>query len=356
MSIETLTKQFETYHGEIKGLADSLKATHARLDDIERKANRFGGAPVETKTAGQLAVKSEQFETLAREKHGTARITLESKALITTADVGNAVRVDRESDIQALARKPLMVRELLNNANTTAKSVEYTRQTGFTNAAAPVAEGALKPESSVTYAPRSADVKTIAHWIPASIQVLDDTPALADMIDSDLRYGLADEVEQQLLNGSGIGENLHGLIPNATDYNPAGIPAGATNVDTLAWAILQSELAKLPATGIILHPQDWWAMLLLKKTDGSYLSGGAFEATVKRVWTLPVATSLNMAPGTFLVGNFADAATVYTRQDATVQISTEDRDNFIRNQVTIRGEERLALAVKRPESIIFGEF
>ena len=63
-----------------------------------------------------------------------------------------------------------------------------------------------------------------------------------------------------------------------------------------------------------------------------------------------------MEEGEFLVGNFQMAAMLWDREDAVVDISTEDRDNFIKNMVTIRAEERLGLEVSRPEALIYGDF
>ncbi|WP_240386491.1 phage major capsid protein [Asaia bogorensis] len=69
-----------------------------------------------------------------------------------------------------------------------------------------------------------------------------------------------------------------------------------------------------------------------------------------------MAESLSMKAGNFLTGAFAYAAQIFDREDATVTISTEDRDNFVKNMVTILAEERMALAVYRPQALIKGTF
>ena len=53
---------------------------------------------------------------------------------------------------------------------------------------------------------------------------------------------------------------------------------------------------------------------------------------------------------------FRVAATIYDRADTEVLISTEDRDNFVKNMITVLAEKRLALGVKRPGSLIYGDF
>ncbi len=63
-----------------------------------------------------------------------------------------------------------------------------------------------------------------------------------------------------------------------------------------------------------------------------------------------------MATDHFMVGAFNIAAQVFDRQQAVVEVSTENDKDFISNLVTIRAEERLALAVFRPESFVHGTF
>ena len=60
--------------------------------------------------------------------------------------------------------------------------------------------------------------------------------------------------------------------------------------------------------------------------------------------------------GTFLVGAFQVASQIFDRLDAEVLISTEDQDNFVKNMITVRAEERLAFAVKQPQAFVTGSF
>ena len=68
----------------------------------------------------------------------------------------------------------------------------------------------------------------------------------------------------------------------------------------------------------------------------------------------PVVQTQAMAAGKFLSGAFKLGAQVFDRWQARVEVATENEDDFIKNLVTILAEERLALAVYRPETFVYG--
>lgn len=254
------------------------------------------------------------------------------------------------------ANRTLRIRSLLQAGRTVSNAIDFVQETGFQNNAAPVAEGETKPESSLEFTLRTAPVRTIAHWVQASKQVLEDIPQLESYIDTRLRYGLRLVEEEQLLSGDGTGHNLLGLIPQATPFDLARRKPGDTRMDIVRRAMTQLRISEYQPDAIVLHPTDWEDIELTKTTFGQYIRANPGSLLPPTLWGLPVLDSTSLAPGEFMVGAFGMAAQIWDRDDATVEISTEDRDNFIKNMVTIRAEERLALVVYRPESFIFGDF
>jgi HK97 family phage major capsid protein len=344
--------------GRIKDIQAEIKKAAERADEIERKANRAGaGDREERKSAGQRMAESDEYKTLASRRAGTAILEMKAIMSLPSPDVRNPIQtVQMVNGIIREPDRPLMVRDLLPIGTTTSMTIEYPREDVFTNAAAPVAEGALKPESNITFTAAKADVATIAHWIPASKQVLDDASFLAGYIDNRLREGLRQEEENQLLNGSGTGTNMLGLVTQATDYAAPITVADANQFDEVRLAKLQVRQAFYPADAVVLNPEDWAVMELLKDLDGNYLHAAVTSGAVPRLWGMRVVESDSLAPGEFLVGAFSLAAQIWDREQANVQVSTEDRDNFVRNMVTIRAEERLALTVYRPAAFVHGTF
>lgn len=353
----------ETKANADKALAE-MNGISARLTEIEQKVTRRGGASQpETKSLGQLVVESDEVKALMQTKNGQARVKIELKDITTgTATVGTGVSPSTSlviADRQPMLPYPtyrLVVRDLITPGSTTSNAIEYPVETSNPTAtkAYVVAEGAMKPQSDLTYDLKSTPVRTVAHFMKASRQIMDDAPQLQSYIDGRLRFGLSYVEENELLYGDGTGQHLHGIIPQASAYAAPFTPSAAQDIDVLRLAALQATLQLYPATGFVLHPTDWAKIELLKDTLGRYIIGEPQGSVVQRLWNLPVVPTQAMQAGHFLSGAFNLGAQIFDRMSIEVLISTEDQDNFVKNMITIRGEERLALAVYVPTAFITG--
>jgi HK97 family phage major capsid protein len=280
------------------------------------------------------------------------------KAIITSAttdaagSAGALVVTDRRPGILPIPQTRLVVRDLIAPGTTTSNAIEYVKESGFVNNAATVPETTLKPESDIQFELVTTTVTTIAHIARASKQILDDAAQLRSYVDARLRYGLKEEEERQLLLGAGTGGDLHGILPQATTYAAPITVADATRVDQLRLMMLQVALSEFPPTGIVLNTIDFTRMTLDKDAQGRYMFGDPQGIVTPRLWGLPVVETTQIAQGTALVGAFAIGAQIFDREQINVEISTEDRDNFARNMVSLRCEERLGLAVFRPEAFV----
>lgn len=332
-----------------------------RMDEMDQKLVRRAAGldnPARGQTPGDIFLADERVQKfMAERSRGRVRVDM---ATITTGNVGATrdvlVPVDRQQAIVGIPDRRLTVRDLLTPGRTSSNAIQYVQETGFTNNAAIVSEGTTKPESSVTFELVTVPVSTIAHFMVASKQILDDAPALQSHIDGRLRYGVAYAEEAQLLLGDGVGANLHGIIPQATAYSAAFTPTSPQAIDTIRLAILQSEIALFPATGIVLNQTDWARIELTKDSQGRYIFANVQSVATPTLWARPVVATPAMTIDKFLVGAFRLGAQIFDREDANVEISTEDSDNFRKNLITLRGEERLALAVYRPQCFIYGDF
>lgn len=261
----------------------------------------------------------------------------------------------RVPGIVAPPNRNFTIRDLLAPGQTSSSSVEYVKETGFTNNARPVTEGQSKPQSDIAFNLYTAPVRTLAHIFRASRQIMDDAPGLASYINARGTYGLKYVEETQLLTGNGTGQNLNGIVPQATAFAPAFNAEDETAIDRVRLALLQVVLAEYPASGIVLNPIDWARIETTKDSQGRYIVGNALSPIGPSLWNLPVVQTQAMTEGEFLTGAFNMGAQIFDRMGVEVLLSTEDQDNVVKNMITIRVESRLALAVYRPESFVAGD-
>ena len=349
---EALTKM-----NELAEQVTSMEQKLSRAADFEREAAQaksLGRQFIEADAVKAMLEKGTDFRGSAQYQ---AKATISSATTDAAGSVGSMVNETRLPGVVTPNDRRLTIRDLITPGQMDGSVLEYVRETGFNNNAAPVAEGATKPQSDIQTELVSTSAKVIAHTAKASRQILDDAAQLRTYIDGRLRYGLAFQEEQQLLNGDGTGQNLNGIIPQATAFAaPTGASAATQLIDTLRLAMLQAALAEYPATGHVMNPIDWANIELLKDSDGRYIIGNPQGTAQPTMWGLPVVATQAIAVDKFLTGAFRLGAQVFDRWQARVEIATENEDDFVKNLVTMLCEERLALAVYRPEAFIYGDF
>ena len=234
--------------------------------------------------------------------------------------------------------------DVIPRVPTRSSRVDYVRQTRYVNAAAAVAEGAAKQESTLEYQSGIATTVTIAHWVPITTKMLADSAVVEAVIDSELVYGLNRELERQMLRGAG-GVELVGIL-----NDPAINTWAATTDDTVDGALrhgatLVMTVGEAMPDAVLLHPND--AEFL--SGWGTYAAlegfGGGMVATT---WgTTLLVLSLAMPVGTGLVGNFQLGCMLFDRQNGHVDRGYAS-DGFIRNIQVLRAELDAAFAVLRP--------
>ncbi|MEG1038881.1 MAG: phage major capsid protein [Pseudomonas sp.] len=349
-------------HAQHKETVDQLLAKQSELQaEVQAmaqtvdKIGRAGSAAAQAaRTPGEVFTSADGFVAFAANASGKFKTPV--KAAITSggASAGPLIQPDRIGMILPMDQR-LFLRDLLNWGRTTSNAIEYVQELLFTNNAAPVAELATKPESDLTFEMKSAPVATIAHWIKASKQVLADAPMLQSYINGRLMYGLKLKEEQQLLKGSGVGLNLNGIYTQATAYvNPGVTVQAETPIDRLRLAMLQVALSEFDTDGIVLNPIDWAGIELTKTTDNAYLFASPTGQVAPTLWGRPVVATQAMTAKDFLVGAFRMGAQGWDREDANIEVSTEDGQNFVQNALTIRCEERVGLTVFRPAAFVKG--
>ncbi|WP_334141266.1 phage major capsid protein [Atlantibacter hermannii] len=345
---------------ELNAMREAEKTLKAALGELEQHVAQMplANAAKVVETVGQVVINSEALKTFAASVEGGKRLSIPvNAALLSTGVADGVVEPQRLPGIDTAPKQRLFIRDLIAPGRTGAPAIFWVQQTGFTNAAKVVPENTAKPYSDIQFATKITPVTTIAHMFKASKQILDDFAQLQSTVDAEMRYGLKYVEEQEILFGDGTGVHLHGIVPQATAFAAAFAVEQQNGIDDLRLAMLQAQLARFPASGHVLHFIDWAKIELSKDTLGRYILANPAALTGPTLWGLPVvATEAPAFQGKFLTGAFNAAAQLFDREDANVVISTENADDFEKNMISIRCEERLALAVKRPEAFIYGSF
>jgi HK97 family phage major capsid protein len=261
-----------------------------------------------------------------------------------------------------LFQRPLTVVDALTKSTTASDTVEYVKMTSTTNNASTVAESTttatpgsqtaangVKQESAMALAKVTATVQTFAHWIPATTRALSDAGQIRALIDAFLRYGIDEEVEDQVMNGDGSGTNFDGIT------HVSGTQSQAFSSDiltTLRKAItLVRTVGRSRPSAMMLSPADWETIDLLQDNNARYYFGGPAQMGTPTVWGLPVIQTEALSAGTGVVADFRKAV-LWDRQDASLAVSNQHADFFIRNMVAILAEARYAFGVIQPSAFV----
>jgi len=376
---------------EIKGLEDQVKDIREQAGMYERNEQRqkeynqpANGERLPTPkdgrseellahamSLGEQFTSSEAFKgwlnQIAPKGHVPDRVKLQSpgveissKTLLTgvsSTSAGALVVNERLSIIDAgTFQRPLTVMDLISRGTTGSDTAEYVRQGTHTNNAAPVAEATAtgdgtgaKPESAMALSIVTEVAKTIAHWIPATRRALADAGQLRSLIDTFLRYGLDEELEDQVLNGDGTGENFLGIYntPNTSTQ------AWDTNILTTTRKARTKvrTLGRATPNGYLLHPTDWETIDLLQDNEARYYFGGPSAIGAPRLWGLPVVESEANTVGAGLCADWR-LAMLWDREQAQILVSDSHSDFFIRNLIAILAELRAIFGVIRPAAFV----
>ena len=338
--------------GEVRELSEQYKAIAASLQELAQKQATIGAGPTAPLSASAEFVESQAYKDLVAGKSEKARYQVKNTVTSDATTVFSA----RQPGIIPGSFLPLTIREALTSVPVQSNMVDSLRELLNTNNAAETAQTSAKPESVLTFEAYNVPITTVAHFIKISNQLMADAPAVMAYIDTRLRDGLAQRIDKQLLIGNGTAPNLSGLTDagNFTAYTP-------TAGDLLVDAINRAKYA-MWATGnvpdaVIINPADWGAMERKREGagTGAYLYGMPGVAAGMNPFGVRIILSNNMPAGKFLISALRASTMLYTRQGTTVEMGFVN-DDFTKNLITIRAEERLGLGCERPAGIWYGDF
>ena len=343
-------------------VAEQGKASKEALDAVKALAEQHEKAMTEiaqkmatmredgeqaVKSAGDEFVESEAYKAFKSGAKDKARYELKN----TISSDSNSVFPLQRSGIIQGNFTPVTLRQVIPTISVSGNAVNHLRENAWTNNAREVTQAQAKPESSLTFTTKNFVIETVAHWLKITEQLAADAPAVVDYVNRRLRHGLAAKIETQLISGDGTSPALSGFTDSG-NYTAYSLAASG---DTIHDAANKAKYAMWAATGespdtVVVNPADWGAEERTREgASGMYLFGGLTMAGMQ------VVLSNAVSAGNILVMNVQQGAVIFERQGATVEIGRTGSD-FTSNLLTIRAEERLALAVLRPSLVYYGDF
>jgi HK97 family phage major capsid protein len=279
-------------------------------------------------------------------KHWVMREAM--KATLTTS-TGPFTLIEKQPSVVMLGQQELTVADLMSQAQTNSTTIRYIQEDSFTNIAAMVAEEGQKPEATWDLSEVDSNVKKIGAISRMSDEMFNDYAQVRDYVNQRLPFMVKQREEFQLLTGDGLGNNILGVL------NVPGILTQAkganNNIDTLYLAITAiRNQGFFEPDAVVIHPNNWAAIRLLKTTQGEYEYGHPAVAGPETIFGKRVVITANIAAGTAVVGAWRIGSTLFFRQGIRVEATNSDANDFQYNRVALRAEERIAPAWWRPKA------
>lgn len=383
---EELTEKQEELHGEIKDLAqklsDAQEAQQKELDelktDIEKGKYQNGQEDSVKKAFSENAekIKGMQSKSMGKRASFTVKGLLE-KATMTTGDSLGDRRVipyERVTQTPVFDPEERPIRDYINTATISSDSAEWPiEQTAdgntdydYTNNADAVDSdnAEQKPESEFNWDLETRTVRDIAHTVRLHKNLMNDLPLLQSYLPNRLRDGLLREESRQILSGQDTNQELIGWDQTGShvDFDNSGFQAAVVNngksvsdanyIDILGYAMTQLRLNNYSATRIFINPEDWYSFMFSVNADSDYHMNNPVWLYVANM----IVQSNYITQSEFFAMDANRATTLFQRENINIEFSYEDRDNFVKNLVTIRAEERAVQVTERPNGLVYGDF
>ena len=383
--VEEIKSAFEGIKSEVNGAIESAKADNAsalesvkseleatkaqisvvkdEIEKLEAKQNRSKMNQTEVKgfnasLADAIEQNGDNLAKLARGEQKRSSFILDTKAVGNMTEAVNLTGdITRQyaNQVYALPSRKVHLRSLLPIGTINQGLFTFPYESGGEGAPAAQTQGSSKAQVDFDITMKDAAAQYIAGYVRISRQMLDDIPAMTSFLQSRLleKYLIAEDA--QILSGDGTAPNLQGILGVAT----AATGAATVDVEQLVQAIAQLESSNYSATGIMVNPTDWAAIMNTKNTNAAYSLPASTVVTTDgnvSIAGIPLYKSTAIAVDKFLVGDWSMGAQIMQNQGISVQFSEMDGDNFTKNLITVRVEARIALPIYYAGAFVYGDF
>ena len=362
MRVCELVQQRTAELDELQDELTSRESAEQSAKDLQKRdktpvtrPGQTGGKEERVKTFGELITEHEVYKQW-REKDRGGVIELpdmgmrDLKTLFQTT-AGWAPESTRIGIVVPAVTRPLQVTDIVPTGRTGQANVVYMEETTRTHAAAEKAEGAAYAESEFALTEKTSAVRKITDSVPVTDEQLEDVAMVGSYLEGRLNFGIQQRADTQIIAGDGTPPNLEGIL------NVSGIQTLAKGAEPVPDTIFTMGknirvVGRAIPTHVLLHPDDWTPIRLLRTADGVYIWGNPSESGPERIWGWPVVQNESLSVGTGLVGSFMLAwITAFERRGILIERGFSGTQ-FVEGKQTIRASMRMALVVYRP--VAFG--
>ena len=387
-----LSEKAKELSGEIKELHTKYEEAQKALEGNQKEIDELKGEIEKAGSFGEeinpykksLKENEEAVKAMSNKAMGKrAEMTLKTEdffrkdTMTTGASLGTrrVIPFDRVIQTPVFDPEETALRQYFNVASTSADSVEWPIEQvpnssplesyDFDNqAGSPDSDAAAaKAESEFQWDLETRTVRDVAHLVRLHKNLMNDLALLETYLPNRLRDGLLREESRQILRGADGSNEIIGLSQTGShvDFDIAGFQAAVVNnnktvananfIDILGFAKTQLRLNNYVASRILMNPEDFYSLMFVVNDDGDYLMNTPNWQYVANL----IVQSNYVNQDEFYVFD-SRANTIFQRENINVEFSYEDRDNFQKNLVTIRAEERIVQVTDRPNGIVLGSF
>ena len=218
-----------------------------------------------------------------------------------------------------------------------------------------VAEGGAKPEYVPDATSSIASVVKIAMHTGIGYESLNDWPQWLSYVQTECMKQIMDAENQYLLNNS---SGLVGFFQTSgiLTHNCSSDPSTFTAIDSIEASITQLRTGTALAEPdlLILHPTAWAAIRRIKTTTDAYVVGDPLREPVSTLWGVPVLITTAMSTVSTSSGLLLDTkkfGRALIREGLVMHQGFSGTD-FVDNIARYVFEERLTLAVERPQAVL----
>jgi hypothetical protein len=346
---------------EIKEIFLAMKATPKAQKEQGVALTKLMTEGSPTNSGGDLAKEIAKNRDALKAIANGDNETVELKAITVRASVINNDQAVDLSGIGQLATGRLRAIDLFptititgSNDNGTVRYYDWDAATTV-RAAAMMAEGGTFPQSTAKWEKFTIDLKKIGDSIPVTAEFFEDEAMFAAELTMFLRLNVDLVANTQVVNGSGAGNNLTGLVTSS----PAFVPVASGITDASIYDLIvkvkenieTDQDAKYMADFALMNIADVNLMKLKKDANNNYIMPPFVDRDGNVVDGITIVVDNTVVANSMIMGD-SRFGRIYEKNGVSITRGHVDAQ-FIEDTETLKIRKRMLLLVRNVDKTGF---